>query len=350
MTLLPQLERELVAAHSRHSHRHRRQRASTLLGAGGFALASAVVVAIVAFVILGAGRSHPGNMGGGPAPSPPNATGPLLPANPTGRQRHEERYLQQALTAVSIHDHTCALVSSQLTQKATISQGSPDQALLSILGVLRRPARASDRLPTRITYHPYRRDPTGSLPPLKGVYVRYIRRARSRYGAGYYLAPAADANGRRPMPERCYAELQAAIGRELDHVPTKLRAGTLKLEPRYVDQLRAQTTPGQGVCLLALNNTGNGDGCSSGFTVADIEAGHTLFSGGPTSVGVIYGLVPDGVRAVTLRYRTRSITVDAVNNVFIVKNPGQRLPHDGFPNTIIWHGPDNTIIKTINDG
>jgi hypothetical protein len=151
------------------------------------------------------------------------------------------------------------------------------------------------------------------------------------------------------MPERCYRELHAAIARELDRVPTKLRASTLKLEPRYVDQLRAQTTPGQGVCLLALNHTGNGDGCSSGFTVAEIEAGHTLSSAGPTSVGVVYGVVPDGVRAVTLRYRTESITVDAIKNVFIVKNPGQRLPHDGFPHTIIWRGADNAIIKTIND-
>jgi hypothetical protein len=46
--------------------------------------------------------------------------------------------------------------------------------------------------------------------------------------------------------------------------------------------------------------------------VADIEAGHTLSSGGPTGVAVVYGVVPDGVRAVTLRYRTGSITVDAI--------------------------------------
>ena len=111
--------------------------------------------------------------------------------------------------------------------------------------------------------------------PLKGVYIRYIRRARVRYGAGYYLIPAADADALHPIPERCYAQLQAAVDDELAHVPTNLRPGTRKLEPRFVNQLRSQTTPTEGVCPAALNDTGNGDGCGGGYTVADIEEGHT---------------------------------------------------------------------------
>jgi len=349
MTLLPQLERELLAAHTRHGRRRGRELGSRVLGAGGVVLATAVAVAVAAVVIFAAGHSHPGSTGGGSPAPPPQATGPLLPSNPTSRQRHEENFLYEALAAVTRQDQACSLVSSALTQRATVSQGAPSQMLLSILGVLRRPGQATDRLPVRITYHPYRRDPTGSLPPLKGVYVRYIRRARWRYGAGYYVVPAADANTRHPIPERCYAELHTAVGHELDRVPTSLRAGTLKLEPRFVDQLRSETAPAEGVCLDALNSTGNGDGCDGGYTVTDIEQGHTISSGGPTGVGVVYGIVPDGVRTVTLRYPTRSFTVAVINNVFILKNPRQRLPNYGFPQTIIWRGTSNTTIKTIND-
>jgi hypothetical protein len=349
MTLLPQLERELLAAHARHVHGRRRDLVSRVFGAGGVILATAVAVAVAAVVILAVRHSHPVSARGGPPSLPPAATGPLLPSNPTSRQRRDESYLYKALAAVTRRDRACSLVSSALTHRATISQGSPSQALLSILGVLRRPAQASDRLPVRITYNPYRRDPAGSLPPLKGVYVRYIRRARVRYDAGYYLIPAADANALHPIPERCYAELHAAVGHELDHVSTNLRAGARKLEPRFVNQLRSQTTPAEGVCLAALNDTGNGDGCGGGYTVADIEQGHTIASGGPTGVGVVYGIVPDGVTAVTLRYRTQSFTVTVINNVFILKNPHQHLPNYGFPKTIIWRGTNNTTIKTITD-
>ena len=348
MTFLPQLERELLAAHTRHSPRPRRQLGSRALGAAGIIFATAVAVAVTV-VILAVGHSHPGSTGGSPPSAPPQATGPLLPSNPTKRQRHEENYLYTAFAAVARQDRACSLVSSALTQRATVSQGSPSQALLSILSILRRPARATDRLPVRITYHPYTRDPTGSLPPLKGVYVRYIRRARWRYGAGYYVVPAADANAQHPIPGRCYAELHTAVGHELDRIPKGLRVGTLKLEPRFVNQLRSDTAPAEGVCLAALNDTGNGDGCSGGYTVTDIDQGHSISSGGPTGVGVVYGIVPDGVSAVTLRYPTRSFTVAVINNVFILKNPRQHLPNYGFPKTIIWHGPNNATIKTIND-
>ena len=347
MTLLPQLERELLAAHARH--RRRRSLASKVFGAGGVALATAVAVAVAAVVILAARHSHPVSSGGGPSSPPPAASGPLLPSNPTSRQRREEKYLYAALSGVTRRDRTCSLVSSALTQRATTSQGSPSQALLSILGVLRRPAQVTDRLPVRITYNPYRRDPTGSLPPLKGIYIRYIRRARVRYGAGYYLIPAADADALHPIPERCYAQLQAAVGRELAHVPTNLRPGTRKLEPRFVNQLRSQTTPTEGVCLAVLNDTGNGDGCGGGYTVADIEQGHTISSGGPTGVAVVYGVVPDGVKAVTLRYPRQSFTVAVINNVFILRNARQHLPNYGFPETVIWRGTHNTTIKTINN-
>lgn len=59
MTLLPQLERELLGAHGRRYDPDRRSRASRLLGAGGIAVTASVAVAVAVLVILTAGQSHP---------------------------------------------------------------------------------------------------------------------------------------------------------------------------------------------------------------------------------------------------------------------------------------------------
>jgi hypothetical protein len=190
--------------------------------------------------------------------------------------------------------------------------------------------------------------PDGTYPPLKGIYVRYIRKTRHRFGANYYLVPAADANTLSPVPERCYAEQRSALRHELPTIPANLRQAALSLQPRYIAQERASLRPYPGVCLSAINDTGNGDGCSSGYSLSQIEAGHTLTSGGPTGVGVVYGLAPTGVRTVTLYYPKRTPqTVLAINNVFILHNPGQKLPHNGLPDKLVWRGTAGQLIKTI---
>lgn len=315
--------------------------------AAGLAVSiTALVTAAVAILALQlhAAKHRPA---GGP---PPAAPGPLLQSHPTHRQLKEESYLYRALSTVIRNDSACG-PNLPLSHPGTISQGSPSASLLSILAVLRRPAQPTDKLPVRITHHPYHRDANGSLPALKGIYIHYIRRARWRFGAGYYLVPAANANPRAPTPARCYSEQRAALGRELPQIPRQLRVGTLALESRFLAQTRANTTPYQGVCLGALNDTGNGDGCGGGYSVSDIEQGHTLSSGGPTSVGVVYGVVPDGVATVTLYYPggypRGPLTTRAINNVFILRNPRQRLPNEGFPTKMVWRAPDGTIIKTI---
>lgn len=352
MSVLPQLEDELLAAHRRLRARGRltlimRRRTGNLFVAGAALAAIAVAAFVLTAVRHHPAQPHPTRPSIGSSP-PPVSSGPVLPSNPTRRQLKEESYLRSALVAVANRDRGCEMVSRSGGRPGSVSEGSPSQSLLSILAVLRRPARPTDRLPVRITYHPYQRDPTGSLPPLKGIYVRYIRRARWRFGAGYYLIPAADANPLRPLPQRCYAQQQAALRRELPHIPSSLRAGTLALEPRYLNQLKLNAAQREGVCLAALNDTGNGDSCGGGFTLSAIEEGHTLASGGPTGVGVVYGVVPDGVATVTLLYHgRRSQTVPAINNVFILRNPGQRLPQNGFPDKMIWRSAQGTIIKTI---
>ena len=132
-------------------------------------------------------------------------------------------YVDKAQTVVFLHDRTCGRPPAGIDDPGrtpSLSQGSPSASTLAILGVLRRPAVPSDRLPPRIIGPPNRRVyPDGTVPPVKDVYVRYIRKARHRFGANYYLIPAGNVNLSAPQPEHCYREQHTALIRELPRIP-----------------------------------------------------------------------------------------------------------------------------------
>jgi hypothetical protein len=318
------------------------------------AVTTSIAVAAFALVLLGHTHSHtPPHQ---PVASPPPASGPPTFPHLSRIQQRELIYLEKAQGAAFGADQACGALPAGLGDpghKPSLSEGSPSGAALAILGVLRRPAAPSDRLPPRIIGAPPDQQvyPNGTIPPVKDVYVRYIRKARHRFGANYYVVPAGDVNLRQPQPEHCYREEHAALLHELPRIPAKLRSGTLALEPRYLAYLRATTAPYPGVCLLALNGTGNGDRGCPGYSVSQIEAGHTLTSGGPTGVGVVYGLAPDGVRSVSFYYHGRypghPLTVLVIDDVFILHNPHQRLPSNGFPDKLVWRSATGAVLKTI---
>ncbi|MGA2014457.1 MAG: hypothetical protein ABSH51_28565 [Solirubrobacteraceae bacterium] len=315
---------------------------------------SSIAVAVVALVLLRHQRpitpSHPP---GGPAPA---ASGPPAPLHLSSSQRAEVPYIDRAQAAVLRRDPSCLAPSPGVGgpgRRPSLSQGSPSADLLAILGVLRRPARPSDRLPPRIIGAPPNRRlyPNGTIPPLTGVYVRYIRKARHRFGADYYLAPAANANPLSHVPARCFREQETALHQELPQIPAKLRAGVLALETIVVAYQRRRTLPYPGVCLVAINDTGNGDGCSAGYSVSQIQAGRTLTTGAPGGVPVVYGLAPDGVRSVTFHYPGRypghPLTVLVIDNVFILHDVRDRLPSDGFPTRLVWRSASGAALETI---
>jgi hypothetical protein len=319
------------------------------------AVSTTIAVSAVALVLLGhKPPSTPPNQPGG---SPPPTSGPPAFPHLSHTQRKELVYLDRAQGAVFRADRACGAVPQPLTapgRKPSLSQGSPPSAVLAILGLLRRPKTPSDRLPPRIIGVPPDQQvyPNGTIPPVKDVYVRYIRYARHRDGANYYIVPASNVNPRPPLPERCYREAHAALLRELPRIPARLRAGTLALEPRYLAYLRASTAPYPGVCLLALNATGNGDGgCGTSASASQIEGGHTLSSGAPGGVPVVYGLAPDGVRSVTFyyggRYPGHPLSVLVINNVYVLHDPGDRLPGEGLPDKLVWRASSGAAIKTI---
>jgi hypothetical protein len=354
MSGFDQLERELrVAQQRRGADGHARMRALPLVPL--LALVATAAIFIGALTIIKTRPHHPGPSHPNPTSGPPPASSG--PPAPLRLSRTDRRVLNDVTTAegtAARRDTACVPEIAGLGDPGRtpdLSSGAPSQATLATLATLARPARSSDRLPPRITGAPPSRTvyPYGTYPPMQGIYVRYIRKARHRFGANYYLVPAADANTLAPIPGRCYAEQRSALRQALPTIPAHLRQAALSLQARYIAHERASLLPYPGVCLDAINDTGNGDGCSNGYSLSEIEAGHTLTSGAPAGVPVVYGLAPTGVRSVTLYYPHRTPqTVLAINNVFILHNPRQTLPHNGLPDKLVWRGPASQVIKTIS--
>lgn len=346
--------------------RQRRARGGGWIAATGRAVPIALAVMIaLAISVLGVVLVHHGRVGGapqvptGPGPGPgPTSNGPipLFPSKPTRVQERELAYVQQALNSVYRRDVACLPGASRSSgdtpgRKPSLSQGSPAAATLTAFSVLRRAAVASDKLPPRLIGAPPDQQvyPDGTIPPVKDVYIRYVRQARHRFGANYYVVPAGDINLLIPAPARCFAKWRAALRTEETKAPADLSAGVAALGQTYLAALRHNALPYPGICLIAINDTGNGGGdCDAGGSLSQIENGNgEMPSGAPTGVGVVYGLVPDGVRTVTFEYqRHRPVTALAINNVFIVRRRG--LPNYGFPNTIVWRAADGKIIKVIH--
>jgi hypothetical protein len=287
-----------------------------------------------------------------------HASGPPAFPHLSARDRKVIDDVMKAQGATDRADPGCATTATVRAPgaKPSLNTGTPSGALLSMLGVLRRPQTASDQLPPRKIWrgphskpHTY---PYGTYPSADGIYDRYIRKARSRYGASYYVVPAANVNAIPPQPARCYREQRTALRQELPSIPRSLRATALALQPRYLSYERRRAASYPGIDVVALNDSGNGDG-SSGYSVGEITSGHTLVSGAPSGVPVVYGLAPDGVRTVTFVYdqggHHQTFTVPVINNVFILHNPHQRLPDNGFPDKLIWRS-GGKIVKTITWG
>jgi len=343
------------ANHGRRTTRRSRSRSARHHTPVLLAVGTSILIAALALVLIQPKRpAAPTTPPGG---TPPGASGPPAFPNLTGHQRKQLVYVMKADGTTSRRDRACAPVPGLIGdpgRKPSLSQGSPTASILATIGTLRRPETPADRLPPRKIWDGPNSTPRtyryGTYPPVTGIYARYIRYARHRDGANYYLVPAQNVNLRTPVPARCYHEQVTALRQELPQIPHRLTPGIFALQATYLDYERRSTEPYPGVCLSALNSTGNGDGASC-YADSDIETGHTLSSGAPGGVPVVYGLAPDGVRSVTFYYKGRypgnPLTVLVIDNVFVLHDPSDRLPSDGFPTKLVWHAANGHVIKTI---
>lgn len=317
------------------------------------AVSTSVVVAALALVLL----RHNGPATPIHPPSGTPMSGPPAFPRLSPLQRKQIDYVMKANGTTDRRDRSCAPVPPGIGdpgRKPSLSQGTPSAATLAIIGPLRRPQAPSDQLPPRKLWHGSHSNPRtypyGAYPPVQGIYARYIRYARHRDGANYYLAPAENVNERAAFPGRCYSEQVGALHQELPQIPRNLRPGIFALQATYIAYQRLSTHPYPGVCLGALNSTGNGDGFQC-YAISQIKAGHTLSSGAPGGVPVVYGLAPDGVHSVTFYYRGPylgiPLTALVVSNVYILHDPRDRLPGNGFPAKLTWRAANGQVIKTI---
>jgi hypothetical protein len=352
MTYLPDLRESLVrAAHRQrelrtqapiHNHQplrrwHRaRSWSRAALGGGSVLLAVgvAVAVAVTALVILGRGKA-PSSAPAGARPSKLAAGAPQQPnISPAAWT-----YIKQAQRSAAAQDPSCSAFVKNLP---ATSAGQPSTALTSILGVLRRPATPADQLPEIFAHG-------GAFPPgsIREIYINDVRLARTLAGTSFYIIPAGNVTGFRPLPNRCTHLEVIALQTELQHAPATKRARLLDLQRTYLAWEQYQARHPEGICFAATARSGSGSlGC--GNTIADIEQGRAGLGGATTGTAntLFHGVVPDGVATVTLRYppsadaaQAVTITSKVINNLFVVSTPGE------FPQTITWRAANGSVIN-----
>jgi iron uptake system EfeUOB component EfeO/EfeM len=179
--------------------------------------------------------------------------------------------------------------------------------LASKYAILRRPQRPIDRL---------RRDQLNSSLSAAGVILSGTRfLGKAAYGGRIYLVPAQHLLAFRLAPLRCLPADQRALEQEL--------RPALRREFRH-----------RALCIEVLGGNGGSPSCVS----ASGDPDALLYMGGTPG----FGLVPNGVRDVTVTYQTaHSRTVPVHHNFFVIIAPKQVAPPCG----VQWLDAGGTVLK-----
>lgn len=290
------------------------------------AVAVTLAVVVGALVLLG----HRG----GQAPAPPAAGGPSNPfaaiiLNTPKAQLKRELALMAAATRSVQASAACRVPEPRTPPQI---HRLPGQALLSTLGVLRRPATAVDRLP---------HGSMSEMGPGVAVYAGAARRAARIGGTSYYLVPIRqDPAGGIPSA-RCFALQRAALAKALPTFPQPLRSPVHRLQAALLayDTSLAAQPPTDAVCEVTAQRNGGGMACST--TVDQIR--HGMFP--EDDNGVLSGLVPDGVASVRLSLPGRSAVAIVHGNYYVV-DVGISDPSKLARTTISWRAADGHVLRT----
>lgn len=249
----------------------------------------------------------------------------------------EQRYIDRARRQTIVRDPGCkAPVNNQ--RGATVVHRAPPRALLAALGVLRRRALPADRS-TRMLMR-------NGFDAGAGVYVDYIRRARTAFGKSYYLVPEARIGVFGPIPNRCYREMRTALKHDLRSAPLALRKPTLSAQAQEFAAERLQARQQQGLCFAAVSLGFHGrlggvdEGCTPGVPNVRTPLEGGIGEGDRAGGTIFAAVVPDVVGSVTLEFDAaggnpaRSIASRAVNNLVVFKIP-PHTAHRPFPSRVI---------------
>jgi hypothetical protein len=257
------------------------------------------------------------------------------------QQLREFKYINTAANRV-INTKVCQ--GPTRPPQPTSLNGSPPAALVSILGVLRRPATATDSLTLPHSARPF-------FPiQAQGVFVRYVRRALVKDGVSYYVIPISGVVEPPGSSRRCDAAQVAALRQELPGIPAADRASTVALQKDQLAAFRTQAhEPRDQICLFEMAQNGSGGG-GCGVTAGSIKQGSEIQGTGKT----YFGLVPDGVASVTLSYPAQngkpavSVTTRVADNIFAAEIGG--ASRSLLPPAATWRSTGGAVIKAIPGG
>lgn len=318
---LPILEelRELLDEHMHAPRAASRARGTRALAAAPVALgvAATLAVAVAALVLLRGGVT-------GHAPQKPSAPRPhrvVLPPAPPSGTNHD---LSEAQRLTIRRDPPCR---QRVNQGQTFLEGAPPASLLSQLGVLRRPAPPAGAA-TRALYRE-------GFDVGQGVYVRYVRAARTAYGRTYFIVPVAHVTPFGSIPERCFGEFRAALGRIVAHRPAAQRRQILQAQAQRLQAEWAEAERQAGFCFASIGAhahppaSGASMGCTPDLSDLRDPIGGGLVEGDGSGGTILAGPVADRVASVSVSYEARgglparTITARVINNVYVLRVPRQ---------------------------
>ncbi len=284
--------------------------------------------------------------GGRPAGVRPVGSEPRLTAT-------EASYIGRAWRAVVVRDHACNGFHGP-----EVTDGTPSPELSSRFAILRRPASSAGRLRRWLSLS----GPPGGPAWTAGaqLYTNQIHRARSAFGATFYVLQAGNVSGQRGVPARCGPEQVAALERRLSELPPRRRSALLAAQSRYLAYLRYLALHPDGICATFLLRRGLGDnfGCATlaSFRHWGVLADTQAYLGG--HVAVWWTVVPDGVATVTLRFggppgsmsggsNGATVTARVLDNLVVIREPVDAPSQSGFPSTIVLGGADGRILEQL---
>jgi hypothetical protein len=299
------------------------------------AVGVALAVLVGALVLLG---HRGGNAAGVPAARPASHGIATLVRNTPPPQLHRELILIGNATRKVLSSPAC-----RVTQPLTAPQihQAPGAALLSTLGVLRRPATAADRLAPRFT---------SMAGAGVSVYAGAARRVGTAGRTTYYLVPVRRDPAAAFPSARCFVLQQAALEKALPHAAPALRGPTRELDQAFLahDRSLAAMPPADGVCVVTVQGGGSGSACLD--TVPEIR--HGVIPGDDN--GTFAGIAPDGVTSVTLSFpamaghRGRSFTAPVHDNLYAAHAGSSEPLRAGSP-VVTWRARGGHVLRTYSE-
>lgn len=315
MTLVPEIRNQIHATARRRvgsAGRPSRPARPWPRVAGSVTVAGSVLVVtgVLAVVVLDVhhlnnGIGHPGQTAVPSATAPPPAWGKLT-AN--------------SAALVAQRDPACR--PQRLAGTSPFRHDPPGPDLTSVLGLLRRPAPASQQTSAR-ALHQLSGGQLGQF--ARGVYLRYVYRGQ-RDGITYYLIPAANVNQVRPVPDRCYREQRDAFRSLAAQRLAGERAALTRYEVRALQEERTIAQHPAGVCLATAGPGGSGTGpCVNAVSLRQFTGRLGVANDGNDHATVTALIVPDRVATVTAHYAPQTYPGRVPRPLTVTKRPVQNL-------------------------